>query len=192
MSFYSNINQNQNIPLYSQTSNDWANVGPEHEYAVNLDVGINEYIFSRTTPNNDFIVSSGLVNDESGIKMVGGIKTKQSKPSVKPLKKVESKKSVVPKQSKPSVKPLKKVESKKSVVLKQSKPSVKPLKKVESKKSVVLKQSKPSVKPLKKVESKKSVVPKQSKPSVKLLKNMEPKKSIKNKINNFIKKVVLY
>jgi len=63
---------NQYIPLYSQTSNGWKNVGENNNYAVNLDVGINEYTFSRPTPNNDFIVSTGLVNDKLGVKMVGG------------------------------------------------------------------------------------------------------------------------
>jgi len=65
----------QYIPLYSQTSNGWKDLGENNNYAVNLDVGINEYTFSRPTPNNDFIVSTGLVNDNLGIQMVGGVKS---------------------------------------------------------------------------------------------------------------------
>ena len=107
MSLNCNVNKDQNIPLYSQTSNDWGNKG-ESNYAVNLDVGINEYVFSRTTPNNDFIVSTGLVNDALGIKMVGGgkkLKNKESKP-FKPVKK----------ESKP-VKPVKKESEEKKLNL---------------------------------------------------------------------------
>jgi hypothetical protein len=73
------IHGGQRIPLYSQTSYDWHNAFQEPSYAVNLDAGINEYVFGRTTPNNKFIVSTGLVNDQIGVQMVGGKKNKVSK-----------------------------------------------------------------------------------------------------------------
>ena len=68
------------IPLYTQTSYDWhcQKNQPNKPYAVDLNVGTNEYIFGRTTPNNKFIVSTGLINDPKpyGIQMVGGKKKK--------------------------------------------------------------------------------------------------------------------
>ena len=71
------------IPLYTQTSYDWhCNKNqPNKPYAVDLNVGTNEYIFGRTTPNNQFIVSTGLINDPKpfGIQMVGGKKKKKNK-----------------------------------------------------------------------------------------------------------------
>ena len=85
------------IPLYTQTSHDWhCNKNqPNKPYAVDLNVGTNEYIFGRVTPNNKFIVSTGLVNDPKpyGIQMVGGKKTKsKSKPKPKSKPKSKSKK----------------------------------------------------------------------------------------------------
>jgi uncharacterized Rmd1/YagE family protein len=50
-------------------------------YAVDLNVGVNEYIFGRTTPNNKFVVSTGLVNKPFGVEMTGAGKTKQKKDS---------------------------------------------------------------------------------------------------------------
>jgi len=68
------------IPLYTQTSYDWHCKKDQinKPYAVDLNVGTNEYIFGRTTPNNKFIVSTGLINDPRpyGIQMVGGKKKK--------------------------------------------------------------------------------------------------------------------
>ena len=78
------------IPLYTQTSHDWhCNKNqPNKPYAVDLNVGTNEYIFGRVTPNNQFIVSTGLINDPKpyGIQMVGGKKIKK-KSSSKPKSK---------------------------------------------------------------------------------------------------------
>ena len=66
------------IPLYTQTTHDWhCNKNqPNKPYAVDLNVGTNEYIFGRVTPDNKFIVTTGLVKDPKpyGIKMVGGKK----------------------------------------------------------------------------------------------------------------------
>ena len=55
------------IPLYTQTSYDWSGKcdNAPKPYAVNLNVGMNEYYFGRTTPNNKFIVASGLVQDNN-------------------------------------------------------------------------------------------------------------------------------
>ena len=68
------------IPLYTQTTQDWHchKNQPNKPYAVDLNVGTNEYVFGRVTPNNKFIVTTGLVKDPNphGIKMVGGKKNK--------------------------------------------------------------------------------------------------------------------
>jgi len=65
------------IPLYSVTSQDWYSLNNIQNKAVNLDVGINEYIFGRTTPDNKFIVATGLINENNNIRMIGaGNKTK--------------------------------------------------------------------------------------------------------------------
>ena len=81
------------IPLYTQTSHDWhCNKNqPNKPYAVDLNVGTNEYIFGRVTPNNQFIVSTGLINDPKpyGIQMVGG--KKKSKPKSNPKSKSKTK-----------------------------------------------------------------------------------------------------
>ncbi len=73
----------QKIPLYTQTSYDWhCDKNQQNKpYAVDLNVGTNEYIFGRTTPDNNFIVSTGLINDPKplGIQMIGGLKKKSKK-----------------------------------------------------------------------------------------------------------------
>ena len=79
------------IPLYTQTTHDWhCNKNqPNKPYAVDLNVGTNEYIFGRVTPNNQFIVSTGLVNNPKpyGIQMVGGKKNKSKTKSKSKSKK---------------------------------------------------------------------------------------------------------
>lgn len=64
------------IPLYTQTTYDWHCHKKQmpKPYAVDLNVGTNEYVFGRVTPDNKFIVTTGLVKDAKphGIKMVGG------------------------------------------------------------------------------------------------------------------------
>ena len=66
------------IPLYTQTTHDWhCNKNQQKKpLAVDLNVGTNEYIFGRVTPNNKFVVSTGLINDPKpyGVQMVGGKK----------------------------------------------------------------------------------------------------------------------
>ena len=70
---------NDNIPLYTESSPDWSKTGQAPPYAVGIEVGVNEYIFGRTTPNNDFVVASGLIKNPHGIEMIGGKKNKVSK-----------------------------------------------------------------------------------------------------------------
>ena len=209
MSLNSNVGENQNIPLYSQTSNDWGNKG-ESNYAVNLDVGINEYIFGRTTPNNDFIVSTGLVNDSLGIKMVGNgkiLKKKESK-SVKPIKKeskpIKKESKPIKKESKPikkESKPIKKESKSVKLIKKESKP-VKPIKKESKPVKLIKKESKP-VKPIKKESKPVKSIKKESKPVKPIKKESEGKKinlenkvkkffkNSKDKMNKIIKKIVL-
>jgi hypothetical protein len=77
------LSDNQ-IPLYTTTSKDWYLSGEKPNYAVDLNVGVNEYIFGRTTPDNNFVVSSGLVADsKNGIKMIGGYKKVLKTPTKK-------------------------------------------------------------------------------------------------------------
>jgi outer membrane biosynthesis protein TonB len=93
----------QYMELYSDTSKDWHNKGSVPNLAVNLDVGINEYMFGRTTPNNNFIVSTGLVKKPYGVEMIGGSKKKvvdEKKPKKKIVEDKPKKKTVDEKKSK--------------------------------------------------------------------------------------------
>jgi len=88
----------QYMQLYSDTSKDWHNKGSIPNLAVNLDVGINEYTFGRTTPNNNFIVSTGLVKKPYGVEMIGGSKKKvvdEKKSKKTPVDEKKSKKKTV-------------------------------------------------------------------------------------------------
>jgi glutathione peroxidase-family protein len=84
------------IPLYTDTSLDWHNKNADPNYAVDLNVGVNEYTFGRTTPDNKFIVSTGLVSKPFGIEMTGGKKVK----TVKKIKSVKKESSLTNKVSK--------------------------------------------------------------------------------------------
>jgi len=67
------------IHTYIDYTQDWHNAGDKPiPYAVDSSAGINEYIFGRTTPDNKFIVASGLVKNKTGIEMTGGKKKKRS------------------------------------------------------------------------------------------------------------------
>ena len=85
-SFSNKMKGGEFIPTYTETSPGWHNANSNVPFAVDLNAGVNEYVFSRTTPNNKFVVSTGLINTESGIEMVGGKINKKIK---KPLKKVK-------------------------------------------------------------------------------------------------------
>ena len=130
--YYSN-NPDTSIRLYDDYSKDWHYPGtPESQipYAIDSSAGINEYQFGRTTPDNKFIVATGLVKNNVGIEMTGGKKKKpksKSKPSTtkKVLKKVKSSVKKVVKSVGSSVKKIvKKV--KKSTTSKKSKSNSNP------------------------------------------------------------------
>ena len=79
----------QPINTYVDYSQDWHYQNQQNiPYAVDSSAGINEYQFGRTTPDNHFIVATGLVKNKTGIEMTGGRKTKKSV-----VKKSKSKKS---------------------------------------------------------------------------------------------------
>lgn len=88
-------NPDTSIRLYDDYSKDWHYPGtPESQipYAIDSSAGINEYQFGRTTPDNKFIVATGLVKNNVGIEMTGGKKKKKSK--TKTTKKVDKSTSV--------------------------------------------------------------------------------------------------
>jgi len=133
----SNTNPDTSIRLYDDYSKDWHYPGtPEQNipYAIDSSAGINEYQFGRTTPDNHFIVATGLVKNNVGIEMTGGKKTK-SKPSTtkKVVKKVKSTVKNVVKSVESVVKKV--VKKVKSSTSKKSKPSKKVVKKPKSLKS---------------------------------------------------------
>jgi hypothetical protein len=134
--YYSTYYQNNpdtSIRLYSDYSQDWhyPNTLPQNiPYAINSNVGINEYQFSRTTPDNKFIVATGLVKNKVGIEMTGGKKKKKTKSKPKSssigkvVKKVKSSTKKVIKKVKPYTdKVVKKVKSSTKKVIKKIKPS---------------------------------------------------------------------
>ncbi len=82
----------QDIPLFTTTSNDWHDANQKAPLAADLSVGVNEYQFSRTTPDNKFVTSSGVVDTPKGIEMVGGKKYKKSSTKKPSSKKPSSKK----------------------------------------------------------------------------------------------------
>ena len=60
----------QYIPTYVLSSNDWHNKATNPiPLATDISVGYNEYIFGRTTPTNDFVVSTGLSEGKYGLEM---------------------------------------------------------------------------------------------------------------------------
>lgn len=71
------------MPLYTTTSPDWHDPQQPAPLAVDLDVGINEYQFGRTTPDNKFVVATGLVDNPQGVEMVGGKKSTDKKKKMK-------------------------------------------------------------------------------------------------------------
>lgn len=93
------------IATYAYYTPDWYDVGEKRPFAVDATVGINEYQFGRTTPDNKFVVASGLVGNDTGLLMTGG-KKKMSKSSTK--------KSTRKSTKKPTKKPTKKITPKKT------------------------------------------------------------------------------
>lgn len=75
------------IHTFVDYSQDWHNANAKNiPYAVDSSAGINEYIFGRTTPDNQFIVATGLVQNKDGIEMTGGKKRKGAKKTKKTTK----------------------------------------------------------------------------------------------------------
>ena len=75
-----NLKGGDSIPLSIDFSKDWEYKNSEQTpYSVDLNVGVNEYVFGRTTPDNRFIVSSGIVKNDSGMELTGGAVSKDKK-----------------------------------------------------------------------------------------------------------------
>ena len=55
-SFSNKMKGGEFIPTYTETSPGWHNANSNVPFAVDLNAGVNEYVFSRTTPNNKFVV----------------------------------------------------------------------------------------------------------------------------------------
>jgi hypothetical protein len=107
-----NMHGGEYMPLYTDTSKDWANAGTVPNLAVNLDAGINEYVFGRTTPDNRFIVSTGLTLKPYGVEMVGGAKKKSNelKKKIEKIKKIENESKELNKLKKKLIEKQKKIE----------------------------------------------------------------------------------
>ena len=152
--YYSN-NPDTSIRLYDDYSKDWHYPGtPESQipYAIDSSAGINEYQFGRTTPDNKFIVSTGLVKNNVGIEMTGGKKKKKSSIGTM-FKKVKSSSKKLVKKVKPyAEKAVKKVKSSSKKLVKKVKSST--TKKPKSKSKSILNKTKNSIKSVgKKVSS---------------------------------------
>jgi hypothetical protein len=83
----------ESIPLFTTTSPDWHDADQKAPLAVDLNVGINEYQFGRTTPDNKFVESTGVVNTPNCVEMVGGKKSKKSSSKMLSTKKRMTQKS---------------------------------------------------------------------------------------------------
>ncbi len=73
--------QRNTIPLETIATPDWVNNGQKPgppPYAAESSVGWNEYQFGRTTPDNKFIVATGLVPKPGALEMIGAGKKKKS------------------------------------------------------------------------------------------------------------------
>ena len=90
--------QKNTIPLETIAPGDWVNQGQKAgppPYVAEASVGWNEYQFGRTTPDNKFVVATGLVpNKPYTLEMIGaGKKKKTSSKKKKSTSKKSSKKS---------------------------------------------------------------------------------------------------
>lgn len=68
------------IPLETIATPDWVNNGQKPgppPYVAESSVGWNEYQFGRTTPDNKFIVATGLVAKPGALEMIGAGKKKK-------------------------------------------------------------------------------------------------------------------
>jgi hypothetical protein len=74
--------QKNTIPLETIATPDWTNPGQKPgppPYAASSSVGWNEYQFGRTTPDNKFVVATGLVPGKNSLEMIGAGKKKRSR-----------------------------------------------------------------------------------------------------------------
>jgi hypothetical protein len=71
------------IPTQIDSSPGWHYRGQKIDYAVDTTAGINDYVFGRTTPDNHFIVASGLAKHDGQIELTGAGKAKAKKPVAK-------------------------------------------------------------------------------------------------------------
>jgi len=74
--------QRNTIPLETIATPDWVNNGQKPgppPYAAESSVGWNEYQFGRTTPDNKFVVATGLVPGKNSLEMIGAGKKKRSR-----------------------------------------------------------------------------------------------------------------
>ena len=94
------------IPTQIDSSPGWHYRGQKIDYAVDTTAGINDYIFGRTTPNNSFIVASGLAKHDGQIELTGAGKAKKPKAKKPVAKKPVAKKPTAkkPKAKKPKAK----------------------------------------------------------------------------------------
>jgi DNA-directed RNA polymerase III subunit RPC6/RNA polymerase primary sigma factor/RNA exonuclease 1 len=170
----------QFIPTYTETSPGWHNEFSNAPYAVDLNVGINEYMFSRPTPDNKFVVSTGLINTPSGVEMIGGKKSKKTN-----KKDSEKKKSIktIKTTKKDSEKKKSRTTTKKNSEKKKSKTTIK--KDSEKKKSRTT-TKKDSEKKKSRITTKKILKSKKTTKSAN--KSTSSKKSIVNKIKNMFTK----
>lgn len=73
--------QRNSIPLNTIYTPDWTNQGQSRgppPGAAEMSVGWNEYQFGRTTPDNKFIVATGLVEKPGSLEMIGAGKKKRT------------------------------------------------------------------------------------------------------------------
>jgi len=71
------------IPTQIDSSPGWHYRGQKVDYAVDATAGINDYVFGRPTPDNHFIVASGLAKHDGQIELTGAGKAKAKKPAAK-------------------------------------------------------------------------------------------------------------
>jgi len=201
---YYRSNPDTSIRLYNDYSQDWHYPNTPQKkipYAIDSSAGINEYQFGRTTPNNKFIVATGLVKNKIGIEMTGGAKSKKRKPKSSVMKVAKKVGSSIKKfgkklgssimeaseKAKPVIKKVgKKIKSTAKKVGKKVKPTMnKVVKKVKSTVKKIGKKTKP------KTSTKKSKS--KSKPSTKKSKTLLNKtkntlKSVGKKVSSFFSK----
>ena len=172
-----NVGLKDNIYVDTQTSTGWHNQNDVGKmYSVDINAGYNDYMFSRTTPDNKFITTTGLELHKglNSFELVGGKKKEDLKKNIKNsfLKTFEK----IKKSGENIIDFVKSKISKKDTV-----PKSKP--KTTTKKDTI-----PKSKPKSKTTTKKDTIPKsksKSKTTTKkdIMSKSKPKKDTKNKLN---------